>query len=427
MTKKNNSTDFRRFIRSPEDPANPIHVVDRSILNLDLLPPFAAEIFREGQRLLNEPLVGITTNGSPIKGLYELERNEVPAKEMTEAAQALVGRIPKHMMERATFPIDDREWRLWTNAFPDWQPQGLLLDDLDNADRDAVLAVVQATLSADGYATARNVMRLNAFLGDLCQDRSTLGEWLYWFSLFGTPSRTEPWGWQLFGHHLALNCFVLGDQIVLTPTFLGAEPYFADEGEFAGTRVFADEERSGLELIRSLSDEQQDKAILYRSIRNEDLPPERKHPADWRQVSGAFQDNRVTPYEGITAGELTREQQQLLIEVVDSYASRLPAGARKAKLKEFEKHLADTHFAWIGGHGDDDPFFYKIQGPTVMIEFDHHPGVFLTNEQPEKFHVHTIVRTPNGNDYGADLLRLHYEKEHKHGHTHGHTHAAKGD
>jgi len=83
-------------------------------------------------------------------------------------------------------------------------------------------------------------------------------------------------------------------------------------------------------------------------------------------------------------------------------------------MEEIERHLAETRFCWIGGCDDASPFYYRIQSPVVLIEFDHHIGVFLTNAEPAKFHVHTIVRTPNGNDYGRDLLRLHYERSPHH-------------
>ena len=76
----------------------------------------------------------------------------------------------------------------------------------------------------------------------------------------------------------------------------------------------------------------------------------------------------------------------------------------------------ETHFCWIGGFEEQSPFYYRIQSPVIFIEFDHHTGVFLTNAEPAKFHVHTIVRTPNGNDYGIDLLRLHYKHAPHHRH-----------
>ena len=110
----------------------------------------------------------------------------------------------------------------------------------------------------------------------------------------------------------------------------------------------------------------------------------------------------------------------------------------RPRLAEVERHLADTHFCWIGGFSEDSPFYYRVQSPVTFIEFDHHAGVFLTNPEPAKFHVHTIVRTPNGNDYGFDLLRQHYkssphhrqaqeqQQAHHHGHTHGDGHHHHG-
>ena len=111
--------------------------------------------------------------------------------------------------------------------------------------------------------------------------------------------------------------------------------------------------------------------------------------------------------------------------------------AMEARLAEFERHMGDAHFCWIGGTGEDSPFYYRIQSPVTFIEFDHHAGVFLTNPEPAKFHVHTIVRTPNGNDYGFDLLRQHYktaphhqqaqqQQAKHHGHDHGHHHHDHG-
>ena len=114
-------------------------------------------------------------------------------------------------------------------------------------------------------------------------------------------------------------------------------------------------------------------------------------------------------YEGLRADTMTKAQQRDLLDLVDAYLVTLPDGPRAARMEDVERHLADTHFCWIGGTAEDSAFYYRIQSPVTFIEFDHHAGVFLTNDEPAKFHVHTIVRTPNGNDYGIDLLRLHYE------------------
>jgi len=243
-----------------------------------------------------------------------------------------------------------------------------------------------------------------------------LGEWAYTFCLFGTASESEPWGWQLFGHHLSLNCFVIGRQMVLTPCFLGAEPNYADAGPFTGTRLFEDEERAGLALMRSLPAGQQQQAIVAHAMVGGDLPPGRRHFADNLHLGGAFQDNRIVLYEGLRASALSARQRRDLMDLVAAYIAPLPPGPLAARLAEVEQYLADTHFCWIGGFEETSPFYYRIQSPVIFIEFDHHAGVFLTNAEPAKFHVHTIVRMPNGNDYGIDLLRLHYEQAAHHRH-----------
>ena len=120
----------------------------------------------------------------------------------------------------------------------------------------------------------------------------------------------------------------------------------------------------------------------------------------------------MVPYEGAPVAGFSKAQRKQLLDLVNAYLEPLPEGPRTARIEEVERHLDDTHFCWIGGTGEDDTFYYRIQSPVVMIEFDHHSGVFLTNELPAKFHIHTIVRTPNGNDYGMDLLRLHYARDH---------------
>ena len=142
------------------------------------------------------------------------------------------------------------------------------------------MAVVRSSLSAAGYQKARNLMKLNAFLGELVGAPKLLGEWSYQLHIYGEPSLTEPWGWQLTGHHLIITCFVLGDQMTLTPTFMGAEPKYADAGKYAGLVAFEDEERLGLEFARNLSAEQKAKAIFSDSLLPDRLPPGRHQGVD---------------------------------------------------------------------------------------------------------------------------------------------------
>ena len=145
----------------------------------------------------------------------------------------------------AAFAIGDEAWRKWSNIHPWLMRHGVCLADLDGNQREAALALMRETMSAAGYRTARDVMRLNDHALEITGKSEEYGEWFYWVSVFGTPSPEEAWGWQIDGHHLNVNCFVLGDQLVLTPNFMGSEPVLARFGKHKGTRVFAAEEEQG--------------------------------------------------------------------------------------------------------------------------------------------------------------------------------------
>lgn len=384
-----------------------------------LAGPRAPLLFAAWDKLFAEPFRGVTTDGQAIPDLYALRDEGAPVRETMDAVAALLSLLTAEQKARMCFAVDSPQWRHWQNTELFVENYGLRLDEAPVNLREAVMNVLRASLSDHGYHLARDVMRLNRFLGDLVGGPDVLGEWSYTFVLFGEPSATAPWGWQYFGHHLVLNCFMLGGQMVLTPAFWGAEPAHADQGPFKGIRLFQDEERAGLGLMRSFDSKQQKRAIVAHSMMGGDLPEGRRHFADNLHLGGAFQDNRIVPYEGLRASEMSSAQKRDLMDLVQKYLLSLPQGPLEARLAEIEKHLADTHFCWIGGTAEASPFYYRIQSPVTFIEFDHHAGVFLTNERPEKFHVHTIVRTPNGNDYGIDLLKLHYKHAGHHNHRHG--------
>jgi len=399
--------DYRPFVPAPGH-TNIVGPTPRAHAETRLQNPRAQGLFGTWAKLAATPFAGLTADGHVRPGLFSLQPEDAPTPAMVEAVKLLLRVLSPAQRSAMCFPVDSELWRHWQNTELYVEHHGLRLDEVGTPVREMVLAVLRASLSGKGYDVTRGVMQLNRFLGDLVAGPEVLGEWAYIFCLFGTPSESEPWGWQLFGHHLSLNCFVIGRQMVFTPCFLGAEPNYADTGPFAGTRLFEDEERGGLALMRSLSPGQQNRAIVAHSMVGGDLPPDRRHFADNLHLGGAYQDNRIVPYEGLRASELSALQRRDLLDLVASYVAPLPPGPLAARLAEAERHLAETHFCWIGGSDEASPFYYRIQSPVVFIEFDHHAGVFLTNAEPAKFHVHTIVRTPNGNDYGIDLLRLHY-------------------
>jgi hypothetical protein len=172
--------------------------------------------------------------------------------------------------------------------------------------------------------------------------------------------------------------------------------------------VFDSEQTRGLEMIRSLSEDQQDTAILYRSMRNADQPPEfYSGRVEGRHRGGAGRDNLVLGYQGIAGSALDSGQRDVLMNLIDTYLGRNAPGYAAVELARAERHLEETYFAWIGDPASDGPFYYRVHSPVVLIEFDHHSGIFLTSDEPQPFHAHTIVRAPNGGDYGMELLRQH--------------------
>lgn len=354
------------------------------------------------------PYLGVTADGVVRPGLYRLADEDLDPAPLVDAARSFLASLPMPERERSVLPLDAPEWRLWTNAFPSWEPHGVLLEELDEPARSAATALLAASLSPSGYRDVREAMALNGELGELIgRYRDSLTEWMYWLAIFGTPSVEAPWGWQLSGHHVDLNCLVVGRQMVCTPTFLGAE-HDAD-------RVFADERRLALGFVNGLPRATRDAAILYPSMEPGVLPTALAGPVDGRHLGGAGQDNRIVPYEGLCATGLSPGQREALLALAGVFTDRLPDGPARHRRAAIEAHLDETYVAWIGGTGDEDAFYVRIHSPVVLAEYDNHPGVFLDFDEPEPFHVHTVIRTPNGNDYGKDLLRSHYAAHHGQG------------
>jgi hypothetical protein len=169
--------------------------------------------------------------------------------------------------------------------------------------------------------------------------------------------------------------------------------------------LFEAREQVALELASSLTDEQRSHAVVYASVLDPAMPEGRVHPADERHVAGAFQDNRVIPYEGIRATALDDRQQAMLRSIVEDFHLLLTSPQREATLRDFDAQLGEMSFAWYGATDGSQPFYFRIQSPVIVAELDHHAGVWLTNTLPARFHVHTTLRLPNRNDYGKAHLR----------------------
>jgi hypothetical protein len=368
-------------------------------------PTDMAERFRQmseqnEQEGLAAPFEGITTNGKVIPGLFEISPTGVSTELVRNAAEKFIASLTSVQLARSMFPVDDIQWRKWMNQHF-YVRQGISFQEMTETQRDGAFGLMRASLSVKGFELTRNIMRLNETLAELADDHVFLGEWLYFITIMGKPSASEPWGWQLSGHHAIINYFVLGDQVVMTPLFLGSEPVRATSGKFKGLVILQQEQNDGLEMLRALSDAQRQQAIIsFSKTGNNNL-------------TEAFKDNVILEYAGLRANDLTNPGRRRLRDLVHLYVSNMDDGHTHVKMDEVERHMDNTWFTWIGGTQADSAFYYRVQSPVILIEFDHQRPANLAKfaadpKAPTQQHIHCVVRTPNGNDYGKDLLKQHY-------------------
>src|SRR3712207_5113295 len=172
--------------------------------------------------------------------------------------------------------------------------------------------------------------------------------------------------------------------MVVSPVFLGAEPDEVDEGPHAGLAdLFADRIDAGLAVMAALPEVQRAQATVYAQMVDPAMPPGRVHPGDERHLAGAFQDNRVIPFEGVLVADMPEEARRRVFDVVARFVKLLPEGPRAARMREVDAHLDETWFSWIGGHAPGDVFFYRGPSPGVLAELDPHAGGFPHHDTPK--------------------------------------------
>ena len=351
---------------------------------------------------LAEPFKGITTNGETEKGLFTIKQTSVSTEPVRQAALSFLEALTKEQRAKTTYEVEDPEWRKWMNQHF-YVRQGVGFDEMDAVQRESAFGLLKASLSAKGLKLSRDIMNLNRTLGEMNNDDlEQYNEWLYWITIMGEPSATEPWGWQIDGHHLVINYFVLGDQVVMTPLFVGSEPVVAESGKFKGTAVLQEEQDQALAFMQGFKSEQQDAATIQSDkTRNNNL-------------TEAFKDDVVLDYAGVKVSSFSKKQKAQLLKLIALYVDNMDEGHARVRMDEVESHLNETYFAWVGGTSDDAVFYYRIHSPVVLIEFDHQGPVglrqYFPDRSPNRQHIHVVVRTPNGNDYGKDILRQHHEK-----------------
>lgn len=367
----------------------------------NLMERFRTMSRQNEERGLAEPFRGVTAKGTVEPGLFTIKSTGVTTEPVRKAAETFLAALNEDQRGRTTYKLDDPEWRKWMNQHF-YVRQGVSFLEMSEAQRESAIGLLRAALSAKGLKLTRDIMRLNHTLGELNNnDMEQYGEWRYHITVMGKPSSTEPWGWQLDGHHAIVNYFVLGTQVVMSPVFVGSEPVIAEAGKFKGTVILQQEQNDGLTFLRTLSEEQRRKAVIEVSKTGN------------HNVGEAFKDNVVLDYAGLAGKDMTAAQKKQLLALAALYISNMDDGHARVKMEEVRRHIDRTRFAWIGGSDDTSVYYYRIHSPVVLIEFDHQRPANLRHlakdpAAPNRQHIHCVIRTPNGNDYGKDLLRQHY-------------------
>ncbi len=314
--------------------------------------------------------------------------------DMVAKATAWLETLDDQQRNAASFDFDSDERLNW--HFIPRDRLGLPIKQMSLTQRRAAYGLLRSGLSHEGYLKATTIMSLEGILRELEKDRPGNEERRdpekYWLSVFGTPSATEPWGWRFEGHHLSLNfSSVAGLTVAATPLFLGANPAEVRTGPHAGQRVLAAEEDLARRLMLSLSETDRKAALLAAEAPEEVFTVPGK-PIDLGEPAGLAFAAMPPPQQ--------RQLERLISQVVRTLRGEL---AGKALQDIRHAGFDRVHFAWAGSLQRGEGHYYRISGPTFIIEYD--------NTQNDANHIHVVWHSLEGN-FGLDALRRHYEHHH---------------
>lgn len=314
---------------------------------------------------------------------------------MVKAAATFLASLDDAAKTKAVYSFESDE-RYNFHFFPKDDRRGISLNELSPAQRQAAMGLLKSTLSETGQKKALAVIQLEGILkeveGRKAEDRYR-DSGKYYFTLFGTPGNANIWGWRLEGHHLSFTFSANKNELVSgTPAFLGANPAVVRSGPHAGKQILKEEADAAFNLVQSLSEGQLKKAVINTTAPNEIV---------------TFIDRDITlKPAGIRYRDLTAAQQKQLLQLVGIYINRYTKLFRTAMLKEVETAgLENLYFAWAGATTPaiGQAHYYRIQGPTIIIEYD--------NSQNDANHVHSVLRDLK-HDFGGDVLLQHYKAAH---------------
>jgi hypothetical protein len=314
-----------------------------------------------------------------------------PGPAMTEAATKLLASLSPEQRQKMTFALEDAHRVEW--FYVPLARKGVPLKQLTPPQRELVHGLLRAGLGPTGYAKTTQIIDLDKVLAQMEHDPVKRDPELYYVSIFGTPSAGGTWGWRVEGHHVSHNfTIVKGNLVATTPQFLGANPAEVRvDGPWKGRRVLHVEEDLGRDLVTALDDKLRAQALIAKEA-----------PADIVTKNLP----RIDPLApaGVSARTFSAKQLDILRKLLAEYAARVPESLGRERLAKVEKAGVDKiHFAWAGGVTRGEKYYYRLQGPTFLVECD--------NTQNEGNHVHTVWRDFDG-DFGRDLLREHYQSAH---------------
>ena len=325
------------------------------------------------------------------------------------AAKAFLDSLSVDQRADAIRQFDHVGRKKWTNLPGSrFRQEGLPFEQMTETQRINGHRLVQCGLSSQGYQKAISIMRIDDYLVSQMDEGTDLppgfnfGSGYYWLGIFGDPTDGAPWGWQLDGHHLALNFTVANKTLEVTPAFVGIQPNVVPNGPYAGWRILGEEEDKAITLVSALTETQRSIAILGDRVPDEIF-------------TGPDRGDVLTEVKGLSASDMTPDQRAHLQSLIEEYVLNMkPEAAEPLLARIAEDGPEALHFAWMGGTTAGSAFYYRIHSPSVLIEFDHTLNLERVRagvREPDHNHIHTILRQP-GHDYGADILRLHYERSH---------------
>jgi hypothetical protein len=306
-----------------------------------------------------------------------------------EAAETFLASLDDVHLKQAKIPFKDAERENW--HYTPRVRAGLALKDMNDSQKNAGVGLVTATLSEKASYKAAQIILLEGVLAGIENDPERRDTEKYYAAVFGEPGDPEGWGFRFEGHHLSINICVVGDQVSVTPSFMGANPAVVTDGEKKGMRPLAAEEDLGRALAVALL-ESGKKAVLF----NEKPPNE--------ILTGEDRVAKQLEPVGVTAEAMSEAEREALFELITEYTGRYReeiASIDFEKIKSAE--LKDIHFGWAGSTKPGEAYYYRIQGPTFLIE--------AANVQNNANHIHTVWRDLEG-DFGRDLLKEHLSEDH---------------